>query len=104
MENRFFTPDDPLFPGKIFCDKLNQKGSYRRYIGSAPQYRCQCKGQRMLEDRPLLWKFNRGNTDAFCRIYEKYFQDLLMPAETFGPGKVQSLFCGIARKDTTNIT
>lgn len=31
----------------------------------------------MLEDRWLIWKFKRGSKDAFCRIYEKYRDDLL---------------------------
>ena len=31
----------------------------------------------MLEDRLLVWKFKRGGKDAFCRIYEKYRDDLL---------------------------
>ena len=31
----------------------------------------------MLEDRWLVWKFKRGGKDAFCRIYEKYRDDLL---------------------------
>ncbi|UCE47195.1 MAG: sigma-70 family RNA polymerase sigma factor [Phycisphaerales bacterium] len=31
----------------------------------------------MLEDRLLVWKFKRGGRDAFCRIYEKYRDDLL---------------------------
>ena len=31
----------------------------------------------MLEDRMLIWKFNRGSKDAFCRIYQKYLDDLL---------------------------
>lgn len=31
----------------------------------------------MLEDRLLIWKFKRGSKDAFCRIYEKYRDDLL---------------------------
>ena len=31
----------------------------------------------MLEDRLLVWKFKRGSKDAFCRIYEKYRDDLL---------------------------
>ncbi|MEA3226958.1 MAG: RNA polymerase sigma factor [Planctomycetota bacterium] len=31
----------------------------------------------MLEDRLLVWKFNRGGKDAFRRIYEKYRDDLL---------------------------
>ena len=31
----------------------------------------------MLEDRLLVWRFKRGGKDAFCRIYEKYRDDLL---------------------------
>ncbi len=31
----------------------------------------------MLEDRLLVWKFRHGSKDAFCRIYEKYIDDLL---------------------------
>ena len=31
----------------------------------------------MLEDRLLVWKFRHGSKDAFCRIYEKYRDDLL---------------------------
>ena len=31
----------------------------------------------MLEGRLLVWKFKRGGKDAFCRIYEKYRNDLL---------------------------
>jgi RNA polymerase sigma factor (sigma-70 family) len=31
----------------------------------------------MLEDKLLLWKFKRGNKDAFRLIYEKYVDDLL---------------------------
>lgn len=31
----------------------------------------------MLEDKLLIWKLNRGSKDAFCRIYEKYRDDLL---------------------------
>jgi RNA polymerase sigma-70 factor (ECF subfamily) len=31
----------------------------------------------VLEDRLLVWKFKRGGRDAFCRIYEKYRDDLL---------------------------
>jgi RNA polymerase sigma factor (sigma-70 family) len=34
----------------------------------------------MLEDRLLVWKFNRGDTDALHRIYEKYKNDLLKVA------------------------
>lgn len=31
----------------------------------------------MFEDRLLLWRFKAGSQDAFCRIYEKYVNDLL---------------------------
>ena len=31
----------------------------------------------MLEDKLLVWRFNHGNREAFCRIYEKYRDDLL---------------------------
>jgi RNA polymerase sigma-70 factor (ECF subfamily) len=31
----------------------------------------------VLEDKLLIWKLNRGSKDAFCRIYEKYRDDLL---------------------------
>ena len=31
----------------------------------------------MLQDKLLVWKFNRGNREALRRIYEKYRDDLL---------------------------
>jgi len=31
----------------------------------------------MIEDKLLIWKFKRGSTEAFCRIYEKYKDNLL---------------------------
>ncbi len=31
----------------------------------------------MVEDKILVWKFNRGSKDALRRIYEKYKDDLL---------------------------
>lgn len=34
----------------------------------------------MLEDKLLVWRFNRGDTDALCGIYEKYRNDLLKVA------------------------
>jgi len=34
----------------------------------------------MLEDRILVWRFNRGDTAALCRIYEKYRDGLLKVA------------------------
>ena len=30
-----------------------------------------------MEDKLLIWRFKRGNADAFCRIYEKYENDML---------------------------
>lgn len=35
---------------------------------------------RMIEDRLLVWRFNRGDTAALCRIYEKYRDGLLKVA------------------------
>ena len=34
----------------------------------------------MLEDKLLIWRFNRGDKDALRRIYEKYKADLLKVA------------------------
>ncbi len=34
----------------------------------------------MIEDRLLVWRFNRGDTAALCRIYEKYRDGLLRVA------------------------
>ena len=34
----------------------------------------------MIEDRLLVWRFNRGDTAALCRIYEKYRDGLLKVA------------------------
>jgi len=34
----------------------------------------------MIEDRILVWRFNRGDTAALCRIYEKYRDGLLKVA------------------------
>jgi RNA polymerase sigma-70 factor (ECF subfamily) len=34
----------------------------------------------MLDDRLLVWRFNRGDTDALRRIYAKYRDDLLKVA------------------------
>ena len=31
----------------------------------------------MLEDKLLLWRMKRGSSEALCRIYEKYKNDLL---------------------------
>jgi DNA-directed RNA polymerase specialized sigma24 family protein len=34
----------------------------------------------MIEDRVLVWRFNRGDPAALCRIYEKYRDGLLKVA------------------------
>jgi RNA polymerase sigma-70 factor (ECF subfamily) len=34
----------------------------------------------MIEDRVLVWRFNRGDSAALCRIYEKYRAPLLQVA------------------------
>jgi RNA polymerase sigma-70 factor (ECF subfamily) len=34
----------------------------------------------MIEDKILIWRFNRGDPAAFCRIYEKYRAPLLKVA------------------------
>jgi RNA polymerase sigma-70 factor (ECF subfamily) len=34
----------------------------------------------MLEDKLLIWKFNQGDTNALCRIYQKYRSCLLRVA------------------------
>ncbi len=31
----------------------------------------------MIEDKLLIWRFKRGSTDALCRIYKKYKDNLL---------------------------
>jgi len=31
----------------------------------------------MIEDKLLIWKFKRGGSDALCRIYEKYKDNML---------------------------
>jgi len=36
----------------------------------------------MVEDKILVWRFNRGSKDALRRIYEKYKDDLLGLAVT----------------------
>lgn len=41
------------------------------------EFRNKENGLLMLEDRLLLWKFNRGNRDVLRRIYEKYKDDLV---------------------------
>ena len=35
-----------------------------------------------LEDKLLIWRFNRGDCDAVRRIYEKYKHELLALAES----------------------
>jgi RNA polymerase sigma-70 factor (ECF subfamily) len=41
------------------------------------EFRNKENGLLMLEDRLLIWKFNRGNRDVLRRIYEKYKDDLV---------------------------
>jgi len=36
-----------------------------------------------MEDKLLIWKFNRGNRDVLRRIYEKYKDDLVTLAAAF---------------------
>ena len=36
----------------------------------------------MIEDKILLWKMKHGNSDALCRIYEKYKSDLFSLANS----------------------
>jgi DNA-directed RNA polymerase specialized sigma24 family protein len=31
----------------------------------------------MIEDKLLIWRFKRGSSDALCRIYKKYKDNLL---------------------------
>jgi RNA polymerase sigma factor (sigma-70 family) len=47
----------------------------------------------MLEDRVLLWRFQAGSREAFCRIYEKYVNDLLTLAANLldDPGSAQDV-------------
>jgi len=37
----------------------------------------------MLEDKLLIWRFKRGSSDALCRIYKKYKDNLLRLASAF---------------------
>ena len=39
-------------------------------------------GSLMLEDKLLVWRFNRGSRKALCRIYENYKDGLLSLAAT----------------------
>lgn len=57
----------------------------------------------MIEDRLLIWKFKRGNTDALRRIYEKYKNDMLKLSValvndiTAAEDIVQDVFMGFAQ-------
>ena len=46
-----------------------------------------------IEDRVLVWRFNRGDTAALCRIYEKYRDGLLKVAVALlnDPGSVEDV-------------
>ena len=37
----------------------------------------------MIEDKLLIWRFKRGSSDALCRIYKKYKDNLLRLASAF---------------------
>jgi RNA polymerase sigma-70 factor (ECF subfamily) len=57
----------------------------------------------MLEDRLLIWRLRSGSTEAFCRIYEKYIDDLLtLATNLLGDGAaaediVQEVFVSFVR-------
>jgi len=57
----------------------------------------------MLDDKLLVWKFNRGSINALSRIYEKYRDDLMRLAVTLlndiGDAEdiVQDVFIGFAQ-------
>lgn len=57
----------------------------------------------MLDDKLLVWKFNRGSVNALSRIYEKYRDDLLRLAvallNDIGDAEdiVQDVFIGFAQ-------
>ncbi len=57
----------------------------------------------MIEDKLLIWKFKRGSSDALCRIYEKYKDNLLRLATallnetTAAEDIVQDVFVSFAR-------
>jgi RNA polymerase sigma-70 factor, ECF subfamily len=38
------------------------------------------RGPAVIEDRVLIWRFNAGDVEALCRVYEKYRRDLLAVA------------------------
>jgi len=57
----------------------------------------------MLEDKLLFWKFKHGSSDALCRIYEKYKNDLLALAVSLSSNRkdaedaVQDVFVSFAK-------
>ena len=61
----------------------------------------------MLEDKILVWKLNRGSTNALSRIYEKYQDDLLRLAIALlndivdADDVVQNVFLGFAKSAGT---
>jgi len=58
----------------------------------------------VLEDRLLVWRLRRGSSEALCRIYEKYRDDLLRLAvslsneTTMAEDVVQDVFASFIRK------
>ena len=61
----------------------------------------------MIEDKLLIWKFKRGSSDALCRIYEKYKDNLLRLASallndtTAAEDVVQDCFVSFAQSPET---
>jgi len=57
----------------------------------------------MLEDKLLIWKFNRGDREVLRRIYEKYKDDLLTLAtallyqKTEAEDVVHDVFCSLIK-------
>jgi DNA-directed RNA polymerase specialized sigma24 family protein len=58
----------------------------------------------MIEDKTLVWKFNRGSRDALQRIYEKFKNDLvglamtLLRDRSLAEDVVHDVFVAFARK------
>jgi RNA polymerase sigma-70 factor (ECF subfamily) len=52
----------------------------RRFHSEQPVVLSSVDSVQMIEDRLLVWRFNRGEPAALCRIYEKYRDCLLKVA------------------------
>ncbi len=63
-----------------------------------------------MEDKLLIWRFNRGDLEAVRRIYEKYKRDLLALAASLLMGKtaaedvVHDVFVALLRIDRFRLT